>query len=214
MHSKKLTPALKKLVGLDKSLGTLVQRLGAPVLNASPLRSPYESLVCAIAHQQLHGKAAETILGRFMALTSPPTAIPTPQEVSELTVEMMRSCGLSNSKVKSIKSIATFALEGKIPNSQQICNMSNDNIIQELVPIYGVGKWTVEMLLIFQLERLDVWPVDDFGVRKGYQIWKKLTEMPTPKELSVIGEKWAPYQTLVALMMWKVADAEKLKGKK
>jgi DNA-3-methyladenine glycosylase II len=92
--------------------------------------------------------------------------------------------------------------------------MSNDNIIQELVPIYGVGKWTVEMLLIFQLERLDVWPVDDFGVRKGYQIWKKLTEMPTPKELSVIGEKWAPYQTLVALMMWKVADAEKLKGKK
>ena len=123
----------------------------------------------------------------------------------------MRGCGLSQSKVKSIKSIAEFELSGKIPTLKSLKRMDNEEIISLLTEIYGVGRWTVEMLLIFQLGRLNVWPVDDFGVKKGYQLWKKLKKIPTRKEMVSIGEKWSPYQSMVALLMWKVADEAKSK---
>ncbi len=173
-------------------------------------RSPYESLVRAIAHQQLHGKAAETILGRFYALYG--NKFPTPEQILKTKVEKMRACGFSNSKVKSIKDIALKAHEGFIPDKKKIQKMPNEDIIECLTEIYGVGRWTVEMLLIFQLGRLDVWPVDDFGVRRGFQLWKKKKIMPTAKELKSVGQQFAPYQTIVALYMWRVADEAKIKS--
>lgn len=173
-------------------------------------RDPYESLIKAIAHQQLHGKAAETILGRFYDLF-PARKFPTAEQILKIKEEKLRGCGFSQSKVKSIKDIALKKSEGIIPTNKEMQKLSNEEIIQRLVVIYGVGQWTVEMLLIFQMGRLDIWPVDDFGVRKGYQHWKKLKEMPTAKELKLVGTKYSPYQTILALYLWRVADKAKVK---
>lgn len=173
-------------------------------------RAPYESLIRAIAHQQLHAKAAETILGRFFALY-PNTKFPTAEAILKTKDEKLKACGFSNSKVKSIKDIALKKVAGVIPDQKEIHKLSNEEIIERLIVIYGVGRWTVEMLLIFQLGRLDVWPADDFGVRKGYQVWKKQKIMPTSKELKAVGDKYTPYQSILALYLWRVADKAKLK---
>ncbi|MDH4469228.1 MAG: hypothetical protein QE271_14310 [Bacteriovoracaceae bacterium] len=213
MDSNEWIKIRKILIKSDKGLTSLLKKF--PQLSFAPdlLRSPYHSLVRAIAHQQLHVKAAETILNRFQQLGSSKNNLPTPEEVAELTVEVMRDCGFSQSKIKSIKSIAEHALKGHLPNATKIKKMSNEEIIEHLTPIFGVGKWTVEMLLIFQLGRLDVWPVDDFGVRRGYQLWKKLKTLPTSKQIKNAGDRWAPYQSIVALMLWRVADESKIKSK-
>lgn len=173
-------------------------------------RSPFESLVRSIAHQQLHGKAAETILGRLIDLF-PRKDFPTPKDLQKISPEKLRACGFSASKVRSIKDIAEKTLEGVVPSAEAIVSMPNEEIIERLTEIYGVGRWTVEMLLIFQLGRLDVWPIDDFGVRKGFQIWKKKKEMPTAKDIKSHGEQWAPYQTIVSLYLWREADLAKIK---
>jgi DNA-3-methyladenine glycosylase II len=176
-------------------------------------RSPYESLVRAIAHQQLHGKAAETILGRLIQ-KFPRRKFPSALQLNALDDRVLRECGFSNSKTKAIKDIAEKTLTGEVPTSSKIQKLTNEEIIERLTKIYGVGKWTVEMLLIFQLGRLDVWPVDDFGVRRGYQVWKGMKESPTPKELGALGEGLSPYRTIVALYLWKEADLAKVKTKK
>ena len=172
-------------------------------------REPYESLVRAIAHQQLHGKAAETILGRLLALF-PKKSFPSPKDISKLETNVLRGCGFSTSKTTAILDIAKRTMTGLVPTQQAIVTLSNAEIIDCLMPIYGVGRWTVEMLLIFQLGRLDVWPVDDFGVRKGFQVWKRMKEMPTAKELKVVSDEFAPYQTIVALHLWCEADLAKV----
>jgi len=171
-------------------------------------REPFESLVRAIAHQQLHGKAAETILGRMRALF-PKRRFPKPQELLSHDSSTLRACGFSTSKTKSILDIALKTHEGLVPSRKAIVQMDNEEIIQTLLPIYGVGRWTVEMLLIFQLGRLDVWPVDDFGVRRGFQIWKCKRVMPTPKELKPYARSYAPYASIVALHLWREADLAK-----
>lgn len=168
-------------------------------------RSPFESLVRAIAHQQLHGKAAETILGRMIALY-PKKKFPEPEDLIKLKPEKLRQCGFSTSKTKAIKDIAQKTVEGLVPTSKEIHKLSNAEIIDRLTAIYGVGQWTVEMMLIFQLGRLDVWPVDDFGVRRGFQVWKKLKVPITAKELKSFSEDFSPYQSIVALHLWREAD--------
>jgi DNA-3-methyladenine glycosylase II len=171
-------------------------------------RSPFESLVRAVANQQLHGKAAQTILGRLIDLF-PKKNFPDPEDLLKLSDLKLRKCGFSNSKVRSIKDIAAKTLDGVVPDKRQIKKMKNIEIIEKITQIHGVGRWTVEMLLIFQLGRMDVWPVDDFGVRKGYQIWKKKKEFPTAKELKDLGAQWEPFQTVVALHLWREADLQK-----
>lgn len=175
-------------------------------------RDPYESLIRAIAHQQLHGKAAETILGRFYDLF-PGKQFPSAEQILKIKEDKLRGCGFSQSKAKSIRDIALKKSVGIVPAAREIQKLSNEEIIERLTVIYGVGRWTVEMLLIFQLGRLDVWPVDDFGVRKGYQVWKKLKEMPTAKELKLVSKKYAPHQTILALYLWRVADLAKVNAK-
>lgn len=168
-------------------------------------RSPFESLVRAIAHQQLHGKAAETILGRMITLF-PKKKFPDPQDLMKLDPEKLRQCGFSTSKVKAIRDIAQKTVLGIVPSAREIHKLTNAEIIERLTIIYGVGQWTVEMMLIFQLGRLDVWPVDDFGVRRGFQVWKKLKAPITAKELRSFGENFSPYQSIVALHLWREAD--------
>lgn len=173
-------------------------------------RTPFESLVRSIAHQQLHGKAAETILGRLIALF-PNKDFPTAKDLQKLSAEKLRACGFSQNKVRSIKDIAEKTLAGVVPSAEEILTLPNDEIIARLTEIYGVGRWTVEMLLIFQLGRLDVWPIDDFGVRKGFQVWKRKRQMPTAKDIKKHGDLWAPYQTIISLYLWREADLSKLK---
>jgi DNA-3-methyladenine glycosylase II len=200
----------KRALAKDPMVKALFSRHSRMSFDPKMKRSPFESLVRAIAHQQLHGKAAETILGRMLALF-PKQEFPTPKQLSTLADEKLLACGFSRSKVRSIKDIASHTLSGVVPSSEEIVLLSNQEIIDRLIEIFGVGRWTVEMLLIFQLGRMDVWPVDDFGVRKGYQVWKRKRQMPTAKDLKKLEKKFAPYQTILALYLWREADLAKIK---
>lgn len=169
---------------------------------------PYQALVRAIAFQQLHGNAARAILGRFVAL-HPDVPFPTPQHVLGTSDEAMRACGFSASKTASIKDIALHAANGVIPTRRAATRLSDEELIERLTVIRGVGRWTVEMLLMFTLGRMDVLPVDDFGVREGYRRLHGLEVQPKPKELAQLGQIWAPWRTVAAWYLWRAADEGK-----
>jgi DNA-3-methyladenine glycosylase II len=166
----------------------------------------------AIAHQQLNGKAAETILGRFVALYGG-RAFPTPDQVLATPREALRAVGFSEAKVKALHDISVKTLDGTVPTKTAIVKMTDEAIVERLVAVRGVGRWTVEMLLIFQLGRPDVLPVDDFGIRNGFRVLKKLAAMPTPKEIATYGERWAPHRTVAAWYLWRAADRAKQNAK-
>ncbi|MDB5374988.1 MAG: DNA-3-methyladenine glycosylase [Belnapia sp.] len=171
-------------------------------------REPYEALVRAIAHQQVHGRAAEAILGRFLAL-HPGQAFPSPEAVLAMEVTAMRGCGFSQSKVAAIRDIAEKAAGGLVPTREGCARLEDAALIERLVAIRGVGRWTVEMLLIFTLGRPDVLPVDDFGVREGWKVAAGLEVQPKPKELAELGQAWAPWRSIAAWYLWRAADAAK-----
>jgi DNA-3-methyladenine glycosylase II len=171
-------------------------------------REPYEALVRAIAHQQVHGRAAEAILGRFIALY-PGHDFPPAAQVLDTPAEAMRACGLSGSKVAAIRDIAEKSVGGLVPTRRTAARLSDEALIERLTAIRGVGRWTVEMLLIFTLGRDDVLPVDDFGVREGYRVATGAEAQLKPKELAAIGEAWAPWRSIAAWYLWRAADAAK-----
>ncbi|NOG69247.1 DNA-3-methyladenine glycosylase [Roseicella sp. DB1501] len=184
-----------------------MKRIGACTL-APVEREPYEALVRAIAHQQVHGRAAEAILGRFLAL-HPTQAFPSPETVLATSAEAMRACGFSQSKIAAIRDIAEKSVGGLVPTRAGCAQLSDAALIERLVAIRGVGRWTVEMLLIFTLGRPDILPVDDFGVREGWKVAVGLEVQPKPKELAAIGESWAPWRSVAAWYLWRTADAAK-----
>jgi DNA-3-methyladenine glycosylase II len=186
----------------------LIKVHGPCALAPEPSRSPFQSLVRAVAHQQLNGTAAETILGRFRALF-PGKKFSTAQQLADVSDDALRACGFSWAKIAALRDIAAKSLDGTIPDSRRIRRLPDDEIIERLTQVRGVGRWTVEMLLIFQLGRPDVLPIDDFGVRNGYRIAFGLPEMPKPKELLAYGERWRPYGTTAAWYLWRAADGAK-----
>ena len=169
-------------------------------------RSPFEALVRAVAHQQLNGTAAETILRRFLALF-PDTRFPRAEQLAAVSDDALRAAGFSRGKIKSIRDIAEKTISGIVPDARRIARMDNEEIIERLTQVHGVGRWTVEMLLMFTLGRPDVLPADDFGVRNGYRIAFGLAEMPSPKEVLAFGERWSPYRTTASWYLWRAADA-------
>jgi DNA-3-methyladenine glycosylase II len=201
------TPEALRHLRRDAVLKRVIRQVGPFALKPAR-RQPYEALVRAIAHQQVHGRAAEAILGRFMALCLEP-GFPPPEAVLALTPEAMRGAGLSANKVLAIRDIAEKAALGVIPNRAAARRLSDEVLIERLVALRGVGRWTVEMLLIFTLGRADILPVDDFGVREGYRVAAGLPEQPKPKALAEIGEAWAPYRTTAAWYLWRAADLAK-----
>jgi DNA-3-methyladenine glycosylase II len=205
--------ALKHLSAVDPVMKRLVREIGPCKLEHEPWRSPFQSLVQAVAHQQLNGTAANTILTRFKKLFSK-RRFPKPEDLASVTDEQIRACGFSFSKIAAIRDIAAKTLDGTIPSSRQIEKLSDEEIIERLTAARGVGRWTVEMLLIFQLGRKDVLPVDDFGVRSGFRLAYKKREMPKPKALLVFGKKWRPHGTTAAWYLWRAADAAKNAKKK
>lgn len=198
-------PAAAHLVACDPDWAPLIARVGPPALPLKPLREPWEALVRAIAHQQIHGRAAEAILGRFLALY-PDTDFPTPDAVVASDDAVMRACGFSAGKVASIRGIAEGARSGLVPTLAEAQALSDDELIARLVALRGVGRWTVEMLLMFTLARPDVLPVDDFGVREGWRQLKQLPEQPKPKALGVIGQAWSPWRSSAAWYLWRAAE--------
>ena len=206
-----MTPqAHKHLSNRDPVLRRLIREHGKCALAPEKRRSPFQSLVQAVAHQQLNGTAANTILTRFKKLF-PGRKFPRPEDLANVTDEQIRACGFSFAKIKAIRDIAEKTLSGVIPTSREIVKLSDDKIVARLTEVRGVGRWTVEMLLIFQLGRHDVLPADDFGVRTGFRHAYKKREMPKPKELLAFGEKWRPHRTTAAWFLWRAADAAKKK---
>jgi len=206
-----MTPeALRHLSKSDPVLKRVIRAVG-PCLLQPQARSPFESLVRAVAHQQLHGKAAESILRRFIELF-PGRKFPKPAELWAVSDDAIRAAGFSRSKIAAIRDIGEKTLSGVVPGPRAIRNLSDDEIIERLTTVRGVGRWTVEMLLIFQLGRPDVLPADDFGVRNGFRRAYGLPEMPKPKELLQHGDRWRPFRTTASWYLWRAADDEVAAG--
>jgi len=209
-----MTPAAHKhLSKHDPVLRRLIREHGKCSLKPEKRRAPFQSLVQAVAHQQLNGTAANTILTRFKKLF-PGRKFPRSEDLAKVSDAQIRACGFSFAKIKAIRDIAEKALSGVIPTSREIVKLSDDAIVARLTEVRGVGRWTVEMLLIFQLGRHDVLPADDFGVRTGFRVAYKKREMPKPEELLEFGEKWKPHRTTAAWFLWCAADAAKDAKKK
>ena len=203
--------ALKYLADVDPVMARLIREIGPCELAPETWRSPFQSLVQAVAHQQLNGTAANTILTRFKKLF-PGRKCPRPEDIATVTDEQIRACGFSFAKIRAIRDIAEKTLSGVVPTSRQIVKLSDDEIIERLTEVRGVGRWTVEMLLIFQLGRTDVLPVDDFGVRNGFRFAYKKRTMPKPKALLAHGRRWRPHGTTAAWYLWRAADAARKKA--
>ncbi|PYJ97474.1 MAG: DNA-3-methyladenine glycosylase 2 family protein, partial [Verrucomicrobia bacterium] len=185
----------------------LIRRVGPCRLEARRSASPFQALVQAVAHQQLNGTAAKTILKRVIAIY-PGRKFPAPEDLLATPDERLRGAGLSRAKTAALKDIAAKTLEGIVPSSRAIASISNEEILERLAAIRGVGPWTVEMLLIFMLGRLDVLPATDFGVRKGFALTYRRKELPAPSELIKHGERWRPYRTIACWYLWRALDAE------
>jgi DNA-3-methyladenine glycosylase II len=200
-------PEALKHLRRDPVLKAVIRQIGPCTLRPVK-REPYEALVRAIAHQQVHGRAAEAILGRFIALY-PGHDFPPADQVLATPVDAMRACGLSGSKVAAIRDIAEKSVGGLVPTRRAAARLEDAALIERLVAIRGVGRWTVEMLLIFTLGRQDVLPVDDFGVREGYRVATGAEAQPRPKDLAAIGAAWGPWRSIAAWYLWRAADAAK-----
>jgi DNA-3-methyladenine glycosylase II len=191
----------------DRKLGAWMKKIG-PIKPDPRWRKPFDpvdALARAILYQQLSGKAAATIVGRVeAAIDSDRFHCDTLARCDDATI---RACGVSGNKLLALRDLALRESNGEIPDLRRMATMDNDAIIAALVPVRGIGRWTVEMMLMFRLGRPDVLPVDDLGIRKGAQRVDKLDEMPKPKELIERGERWGPYRTYASLYLWRIADA-------
>ena len=168
-------------------------------------RTPFVALVTAVTHQQLNGTAAKTILKRVLALY-PGKRFPTPEDVLATPDDRLRAAGLSRAKIAAIKDIAAKTVAGVVPGSRAITRLNNEEILERLTTVRGVGPWTVEMLLMFTLGRLDVLPATDYGVRKGFALTFGWKELPTPRELLAYGERWRPHRTTAAWYLWRALE--------
>jgi len=173
---------------------------------------PFDALAESIAYQQLNGKAAATIWGRVRALY-PKRKYLDPKLVLATSDEKLRAAGLSRSKVAALKDLAAKTLDGTVPSARALAKMADEEIIERLTMVRGIGRWTVEMLLLFDLGRPDVWPVDDYGVRKGFAKTFGRRKLPTPKQLLKLGNKWKPYRSAAAWYFWRALDAPEKKSR-
>ena len=199
----KVEEGARVLARRDRVLARMLREHGVPALQRRrPRRPHFAELARMICYQQLAGRAAAAIHGRFEALFEGP---PTPEAVLALPFETLRSVGLSNAKATSIRDLAEKVEQGLV-ELDRIARLPDDEVVRELVLVRGIGEWTAHMFLMFQMGRLDVWPVLDFGVRSGFARMYQLDAMPTPKQLAGEGDRFKPYRSLVAWYCWRAAD--------
>lgn len=204
MVDNKMLAASAHIASIDADWLRLVEAVGPCTHLPKPEREPYEALVRAVAYQQLHARAAEAILGRLLALYQ--GHFPRPQQLLEIDEQQLRSCGFSGRKTITLKALAQAASDGLIPNRALADKMANEELIARLVSLPGIGRWTVEMLLIYTLERLDIFPLDDLGVREGYRALKSLEHLPNRTSLQQAGRACSPYGTIAAWYLWRAAN--------
>jgi DNA-3-methyladenine glycosylase II len=202
------TAAARHLAKADPVLGGLIRAAG-PYRHAPEADcEPFKILAQAIAHQQLNGTAANTILARLVASVGQ-GAFPRPEQVLAAPVEQVRAAGFSHAKIAALKDLASKALAGVVPDRAALEQLDDAAIIERLTQVRGVGRWTVEMLLMFHLGRPDVLPVDDFGVRAGFRAAYGLRALPHPKALAAWGERWKPYRSAAAWYLWRALELKR-----
>jgi DNA-3-methyladenine glycosylase II len=200
-----LAEATQYLAERDERLKRLIEETTPFQLKVEAPQSPYETLVEAITHQSISGKAAATIFARVKALSSN-GGIPTPQEMLKLRKPALRKAGLSGAKILAMKDLSQKTIDGIVPTLEQAQKLSDEELVKRLVSVRGIGAWTVEMFLIFRLGRPDVLPIHDLGVKKGWSITYGKKHMPKPKELLAFGERWRPYRTIASWYMWRACQ--------
>jgi 3-methyladenine DNA glycosylase/8-oxoguanine DNA glycosylase len=193
------------LSGLDKRLARLIEKTGTFHFKLDTCDSVYESLLEAITHQSISGKAAATIFGRIKMLGTEGRC-PTPQQILAATDLTLRAAGLSYAKAASMKDLAQKTIEGIVPTIEEAHALSDEVLVTRLISVKGIGAWTVEMFLMFRLGRPDVLPIHDYGVQKGFALTYGKKFMPKPRELAAFGERWRPYRTVASWYMWRAIE--------
>jgi DNA-3-methyladenine glycosylase II len=202
---KALIAASNELARRDPVMAAMLERVGpCDFRRGRPRTGHFAELARAILYQQLAGSAAAAIHARFVALFD--GGEPTPELVAAMRIQRLRGVGLSAAKAASIRDLADKVLDGTV-RLDPIARLSDDEIVRELTLVRGIGRWTAEMFLIFTLRRLDVWPVDDYGVRKGYGRLYRRTALPTPRELEGLGDAFRPYRSVAAWYCWRAVEA-------
>jgi len=200
-----MSSAEKHLAGTDPRFAALIAQSLSYNIKPPALIRPFDALAESIAYQQLSGKAAATIWSRVRALY-PRRKYLDPRLVLETLDESFRGAGLSGNKIAALKDLAAKTLDGTVPSVRALARMTDEEIIARLITVRGIGRWTVEMLLLFDLARPDIWPVHDYGVRKGFAKTFGRRKLPTPKQLMKFGEKWRPYRSVAAWYFWRALD--------
>lgn len=198
----------RHLAAADPVLGGVIRAAGPYRPALQPDCEPFQTLAQAIAHQQLNGTAANTILARLVSSCGA-GAFPTPRQLLAAPVPQLRAAGFSAAKVAALRDLAEKTLSSLVPDRATLAALADEEIITRLTQVRGVGRWTVEMLLMFQLGRADVLPVDDFGVRSGFRAAYGLRKLPHPKALAAFGARWAPYRSAAAWYLWRALELER-----
>src|SRR5271154_4803910 len=189
----------------DKRLGRLIADIGEFPFKLDECDSVYESLLEAIAYQSISSKAAATIFARIKALGANGQC-PTPEEILSAPAQTLREAGLSFAKVAAMKDLAQKTIDGVVPSLEAAQKMSDEELVERLISVRGIGAWTVEMFLIFRLGRPDVLPIHDYGVQKGFALTYGKKVIPKPRELAAFGERWRPYRTVASWYMWRAVE--------
>jgi len=204
MNTRKINfiEATDTLARLDADWACLIKTVGPCTFDAKREREPYEALIRAVAYQQLHSKAGDANIKRLLDLYG--GTFPAPAQLIATEFGMLKACGFSACKIETIHGIAQGALSGLVPSSLDADTMTDKQLIDRLIKLKGIGQWTIEMLLIFNLARLDILPADDFAIVEGYKRLKKLDVAPKRKEIAQIGACWSPYRTIASWYLWRV----------
>jgi DNA-3-methyladenine glycosylase II len=200
-----LSDAVRHLSEHDETLRALIAEAPPFQIDVADAQSPYEVLMESIVYQSISGKAAATIFARIKALGSDGRP-PSPEQMLKIPASKLRKAGLSGAKVLAMKDLAKKAIAGIVPTHDEALELSDDELVERLVSVRGIGAWTVEMFLIFRLGRPDVLPIHDLGVKKGWSVAYGKKHMPKPKELLEFGERWRPYRTVASWYMWRAFE--------
>ncbi|HEX3426419.1 MAG TPA: DNA-3-methyladenine glycosylase, partial [Acidimicrobiales bacterium] len=201
--------ALRRLRRADPVMARLIKEVGPLGLQLSGAPTTFAALSRSIVYQQLHGRAAAAIYARLGALFPQSGSALAVEDVMAASDEELRGAGLSRAKMLALRDLAERSIAGEVPTLAETETMEDEEIIEELSHVRGIGRWSAEMFLIFTLGRPDVLPVGDFGVRKGFAARYQHGVMPTPKELSAFGERWKPYRSVASWYLWRAAEADK-----
>lgn len=202
-----LTQAREWLEKKDRKLAQLIKQVGICRLANDNMQSAFQALAESIVYQQLAGKAAATIFSRVQALAKEPPRL-APDDILEAGEERLRQAGCSRAKALALLDLSCKSAAGEIPTVEAMHGMSDEELVEQISSVRGIGRWTVEMLLIFRLGRLDVMPATDYGIRKGFALTYRLDDLPAPREVLAHSMRWQPFRSVASWYLWRALDAK------